>query len=87
MVRILGMETYILPLGCLHRAKCEFNTGRLRAGQEMNELCEVGRYSGNRERDSVLWQPLLSLISLCISLNMSVVKVNNDVLLLFKRSP
>lgn len=54
MVRILGMETYILPLGCLHRAKCEFNTGCLRVGQERNELCEVGRYSGNREQDSVL---------------------------------
>lgn len=49
MVRILGMETYILPLGCLHRAKCEFNTGLLWAGQEMNELCEVRRFLGNRE--------------------------------------
>lgn len=66
IVSVLGMETYIVPLGFLHGAKCEFNMGLLQVGQEMSKLCELGTYLGTKERDSILWPSLLSLISLCL---------------------
>lgn len=37
-----------------------------RVSQEMNTLCRVGTYSGNKTRDSTVLQSLLSFISLCL---------------------